>query len=162
LGQLEELYGANTFKTKAYAKAARVISKFPEAIAELSTVERSAVPGLGKSINTKIEELLETGSLNELSVLEQKTPPGVLQMISIKGIGPKKTKIIWRELNINSLGELWHACKAGALAQLKGFGQKTQAEIQAAIEFTTEYEEKYRYADIIQIAHSILNNLRSI
>src|SRR5690554_1576049 len=103
LGQLMELHGENPFKTRAYEKAARVLSKYPVPIKSLSAEERSSIDGIGKTINSALTELLQNGNISELNTLEEQTPPGVLQMISAKGIGPKKAAVIWQRLGIDSL-----------------------------------------------------------
>ena len=80
-------------------------------------------------------EMLETGNLNVLNEYISKTPPGVIEMLNIKGIGPKKIHTIWKEMEIESVGELLYACNENRLTLFKGFGEKTQKNVQEAIEF---------------------------
>ena len=95
----------------------------------------SSLKGIGASSAQKIDELLKTGKLKILEELIQNTPPGVLEMLNIKGIGPKKINSIWKEMEIETVGELLYACKENRLKLYKGFGEKTQQNIIDTIEF---------------------------
>lgn len=162
LAQLMELHGENSFKVKATDSAARNISKLPFPIAPKSIEELATIPGIGKSTAAKIDELVKSGVLKELESLLTITPPGVLSIMNIKGIGAKKASAFWTELGIDTLSALWYACKEDNISKLKGFGQKTQQEIQNVIEFTIANEGKFRFADALIIAKEIskkLNNL---
>jgi DNA polymerase (family 10) len=94
-----------------------------------------AIRGIGDTIGKKVVEQLETGELALLKEYLEKTPPGVIEMLSIKGIGPKKISTIWKELEVESLGELLYACNENRLTLYKGFGEKTQNNIRESIEF---------------------------
>src|SRR3954464_6846263 len=107
LSQLMELHDENPFKIKSLANAAFKVDKLPYPIAKKTFAEMEKIDGVGKSTAAKITELLETGTTSEIEELLAKTPAGVVEMMSIKGIGPKKVAIIWRELNIESVGELF-------------------------------------------------------
>src|SRR5690554_2504406 len=111
LGQLMELHGENSFKVKATDSAARKISKLPFPIAPKSIDELATIPGIGKSTAAKIDELVKSGVLKELESLITITPPGVLSIMNIKGIGAKEASAFWSELGIDTLGALWYACK---------------------------------------------------
>lgn len=165
LGQLMELHGENSFKVKATDSAARKISKLPFAIASKTVAELATLPGIGKSTAAKIDELVNTNALTELNNLIAITPTGVLAIMKIKGVGPKKAAAFWKELGIDTLGALWYACKDDKISALKGFGQKTQQEIQNLVEFTIANEGKFRFADALAPAKEItkfLNKLKPI
>jgi DNA polymerase (family 10) len=157
--QLMEFHGQNTFKIKAANSSAEIIAKLPFEASSKSLEELSAVPGIGKSTAAKMDELVRKGVFIELSELEAQTSPGVLELLKIKGLGPKKIALIWKEMGIDSIPEIWYACKENKIAALKGFGAKTQADLQDLLEFTIENQGKHRFADIEALANSILKNV---
>src|SRR5579859_7268002 len=97
LSQLMELHDENPFKVKSMANAAFKVDKLPFPIAKKSLAEMEKIDGIGKSTATKIVELLETGTIAEMDAILADTPEGIVEMMRIKGIGPKKVAIIWRE-----------------------------------------------------------------
>ena len=159
LSQLMELHNENPFKIKSVANAAFKIDKLPFAIASKPTSEIDKIDGIGKSIASKIIELLETGSIAELETLLSQTPPGIVEMLAIKGIGPKKIATIWHDLNIESVGELYYACNENRLIEAKGFGLKTQEEIKKVLEFKMAANGKFLYAQAEPIINEIHKNL---
>src|SRR5690554_5303376 len=161
LSQLLEFHGENSFKIRAIATAADKIRKLPFDITSKTIEELSEVSGIGKSSALKIKEILENGNLKELEDLIQQSPPGIISLLKIKGIGPKKLAVIWQELGIDNLGELWYACKDDKISKLKGFGQKTQHELKSIVEFSIENQDKFRFADIEPFANDILNSLKN-
>lgn len=140
LSKLMDIFGENSFKTKTYANAAYTIKKLPQNICDLSPEELQALKVVGDSVKAKISELLTTGTIAALDVLRIQTPPGVLEMMQIKGLGPKKIAILWKELDITSIGELEYACQENRLMTFKGFGQKTQDDIMTKIQFLRNSE----------------------
>ena len=159
LAQLMELHEENSFKIKSVANAAFKIDKLPFAIAKKTAEEISEIDGIGKSIATKIIELLTTGSLKELEDILLITPPGIVEMLSIKGIGPKKISTIWHDLQIDTVGELYYACNENRLIEAKGFGLKTQEDIKKVIEFKMAANGKFLYAQIEETANQLLHEL---
>lgn len=140
LGQLLELFDENPFKVKSLNNAAYKLGKYSENLSEKSMEELSAIDGVGKSVAQKIDELRSTGSIEELEKLKENTPEGIIAMLRIKGLGPKKVQIIWQQLGITNLGELYYACNENRLIEAKGFGLKTQEEIKKLLEFTMSNE----------------------
>src|SRR5687767_3057822 len=128
-GKLMELHGENPFKTRAYTVAAYKLSKLRYDFEGKSQQDIESIEGIGKGISAKIFELIATGSTPELRALLERTPAGVIQMLGIKGLGPKKVRQLWLELNCESVGELLYACNENRLVALKGFGEKTQAQV---------------------------------
>ncbi len=146
LSKLMEIHGENSFKAKSYAIAAFNIEKLPKQLKDSSIEEISRIKGIGEAIATKIRQLLETGKLPLLEKYLQDTPPGLIEMLQIKGLGPKKIAVIWKELEIENLGELLYACNENRLMLYKGFGQKTQDSIGQAIEFYLQNQGRFLYA----------------
>jgi len=160
LGQLMELHGENPFRTKATASLAFKVDKLPFAAASASPEELAEQPGIGKSAAAKIAAIVQTGSLPELDGLLAKTPSGVLDMLNIKGLGPKKVRTIWLELGMESIGELLYACNENRLVEAKGFGLKTQEEVRKAIEFSISNQGWLLYARVLPHAENLLENLQ--
>lgn len=157
-----ELHGVNDFKVKSIKNAAFQISRMPEQLSQMSKSEIESQKGIGKSIAEKILEIIQTGAVAESEKLIADTPPGVLQIMEIKGIGPKKTAVIWKELGIESIGELLYACNENRLVELKGFGKKTQDQIKTALEFTLSNQGLYHYAALEQLAENIIQDLSTL
>jgi len=158
LGKLMEIHDENSFKAKAYTSAAFAIKQLGF---ELSSIEKnkiSTIKGIGSSTGKSVIELLETGMLSQLNEYIQKTPEGVIEMLKIKGIGPKKISVIWHELEIESLGELLYACNENKLTLYKGFGEKTQQSIKESIEFYLAQTGKLLYAE----AEPFVNKIQQI
>jgi DNA polymerase (family 10) len=148
LSKLMDIHGDDAFKAKSYASAAFTIDKLET---ELSTLDPQTIfsqRGIGATTGKKIIEQLETGQLEILDSYLQKTPAGILEMLRIKGIGPKKISTIWKELEIETLGELLYACEENRLTLYKGFGEKTQANIKASIEFYVNAQGNFLYAQM--------------
>ena len=133
LAKLMDIHGENSFKSKSYASAAFNIERLPVQLTDLEPEKIFTIKGVGDSTGKKIIEIINKGSLKALEDLVLKTPPGILEMLSIKGIGPKKIQVIWKEMEIESPGELLYACNENRLSRYKGFGQKTQESIQSAM-----------------------------
>lgn len=162
LSQLMELHGENSFKTKATANAAFKLDKLPFKIIDKTEQELSAEQGIGKSIASKVWELIHTGCIEDLEALLAKTPEGILEMLTIKGLGPKKILIIWNTLAIETLGELYYACNENRLIEAKGFGLKTQEEIKMAIEFNMASQGLFLYSQTEKLASSIFDTLKEM
>jgi len=148
LGKLMDIHGENSFKAKSYAAAAFTIEKLPSQLSELPLDKISSIRGIGDSIAKNIAEQLQTGTMVLLQDYLQKTPEGILTMMSIKGIGPKKIATIWKELEIETIGELLYACNENRLANYKGFGEKSQQNIKEAIEFFMGSQGSYLYQQL--------------
>ncbi len=159
LSKLMDIHGENSFKSKSYAAAAFNIEKLPEQLTEIPADKLSSLKGIGDSLSKKITEIIETGKLQVLDDLIQKTPAGVLEMLNIKGIGPKKITTIWKEMEIESLGELLYACNENRLLLYKGFGEKTQKNVQDAIEYYLQNQGSFLYAQVDALFPGIKNYL---
>lgn len=161
LSQLMELHNENPFKIRSIANAAFKVDKLPYPIASKSLAEMEQVDGLGKSTAAKVWELVHNNSLTELSDLLSQTPSGIVEMMKIKGLGPKKIFVIWKDLEIDNVGELYYACNENRLIEAKGFGLKTQEEIKKTIEFIMSSKGRFLYAKIEKFADDLLNKLKT-
>lgn len=152
LSKLMDIHGENNFKSKAYSSAAFTIDKLPQQLSEIPIEKFATIKGIGDSAAKKINEIFERGEIIALTNLISKTPQGIMQMLNIKGIGPKKITVIWKEMGIESIGELLYACNENRLTLYKGFGEKTQAGIQKSIEYFLNNIGSYLYAKIEEFA----------
>ncbi len=157
LSQLMVLHQENPFKIKSIANASFKIDKLPFKLKEKNPDELEKIEGIGKSSAAKITELLQKGEMEELNTLIAQTPEGILEMMTIKGLGPKKIEIIWNVLEIETVGELYYACNENRLIEAKGFGLKTQEEIKKSIEFKMANMGRFLYAKLEKIAVSYQN-----
>lgn len=159
LSQLMELHNENPFKIKSVANAAFKVDKLPYAIKDKTLEEIAQIDGLGKSISAKVWELLQTGTMAELQAILAETPEGIVEMLGIKGIGPKKIVVIWKDLGIENIGELYYACNENRLIEAKGFGLKTQEEIKKVIEFQMAAHGKFLYAQTEGFVNKLFEDL---
>ncbi len=155
--KLMELHGENAFKIRSYQNANFKLDRLTVPIDGLSQKELEDVDGIGPSLSIKIHQLLTTGTFPELEKLLQATPPGVLEMLQLKGIGPKKVAVIWKELEIETLGELLYACNENRLIELKGFGAKTQQLVKDAIEFRFANQGNFHFAAVEKLTLQFLD-----
>jgi len=162
IGTLLELKGENPFKTRAYSNAARAIEATNEPLEKLIAEERlGELNGVGDAIQKKITELVTTGNLKYYDELKASVPAGLIAMMEIPGVGPKKIKALHDQLGIASVDELEKACKDGRVAKLKGFGEKTAVNICEGINRKRSYATKHLLSDALLIAEAVLDDLRS-
>jgi len=162
LSQLLDLHSKNPFKVKSIANASFKVDKLPFKLKEKNLTELELIDGIGKSTASKIWELLQTGTMQELGTLIAATPAGVLDMLGIKGLGAKKIQVIWKVLGIENIGELYYACNENRLIEAKGFGLKTQEEIKKAIEFRMAASGRFLYASVENLAGTYLQEFKNI
>lgn len=158
--KLMELHEENPFKVKAVSNAAYKLSKTRLDLSSGNPDEIDSIEGIGKGITAKIIEILKTGTTQELEELRAKTPDGVIEMMGIKGVGPKKVRQLWQELGVESTGELLYACNENRLVDLKGFGTKTQETIKQNIEFTLSNSGKLHFARAEKESEQLIHTLK--
>lgn len=158
--QLMELHGENAFKVRSLTNAAFRLDKTGIDLRGLSVEELTEIEGIGKGIAQKIAELRDTDMMDELADLLARTPEGVIRMLKIKGIGPKKVAQLWKELGIESVGELLYACHENRLVTLKGFGEKTQETVRKNIEFLEANSGKAHFATAEAYAQKLVEALK--
>jgi len=162
IGTLLELKGENPFKTRAYANAARTIESLSEPLAKMVAEKRlGEIKGIGEALEKKITELVETGKLAYYDELKASIAPGLIEMLEIPGLGPKKIQALNQKLGIDSVGKLEAACQSGQVAKLEGFGEKTQANILEGIERRRTYASKRLLSDALRAAEPLLDSLRA-
>lgn len=161
LSKLMDIHEENSFKAKSYAIAAFHIEKLPEELSILPKEKIFVIKGIGESMGQKIVEQIETNNLKVLEDYIQKTPQGIIEMLQyIKGLGPKKIATVWKEMNIESIGELLYACNENRLTLYKGFGEKTQESVRKSIEFYLNTLGSYLYAQVETYAFAYENHLK--
>lgn len=161
IGTLLELKGENPFKTRAYANAARALEGINETLEKLVAEKRlGEIKGIGEAIEQKITELVETGTLKYYEELKASIPSGLIEMLGLSGLGPKKIQALNKKLGVDSIEKLEAACRAGKVAELDGFGEKTQANLLEAIALKRTYASKHLLSDALRAADPVLERLR--
>ena len=161
LAKLMELHGENPFKIRSYQNAYTSLKKLEEPLHALTTDQLLEVKGLGKSTTTKTIELLQSGKMQKLEEYKSQTPEGVVDLLQVKGLGAKKVRTVWKEMGVESPGELLYACYENRLIELPGFGLKTQHDLREKIEYFLESRDKYLYATVEPNASYILEQLQN-
>jgi DNA polymerase (family 10) len=159
-GKLMELHDGNPFKIRALANASFRLSKAH--LDEITEEKLETLDGIGKSIAKTVLEIAQKDTSSELQTLLEKTPKGVVEMMNVKGLGPKKVKQLWHELQIETVGELLYACYENRLVDLKGFGSKTQEGVKKSIEFLQGAKGKAHYAAVEETADAIVEELQTL
>jgi DNA polymerase (family 10) len=163
IGTLLELQGESSFRCLAYHNAARTISQLETNLADVVAAGKlDEIPGIGATLKDKITTLATTGQLSYLDDLRKKTPPGLLKILRIPGLGPKKVKAMYDQLGIDDLDKLKAACEAGQVAELKGFGQKTQQKILDGLQFVAEAGERVRIDQALPMALALLARMEKL
>lgn len=162
LAKLMDIHGENSFRSKTYAAAAFNIDKLPVQLKDTPREKLFTIKGIGDSTGKKVIEMLESGKLELLDDYIEKTPPGVIEMLNIKGIGPKKIHTIWKEMGIESIGELQYACNENRLTLYKGFGEKTQQNVLESIGFYLQSQGFFLYAQLEEIFPQIDSYLKKL
>ena len=164
IGVLMELKGENPFKIRAYQSGARSLEAIEEAeLARLIAEEKlGTLKGFGEALVQKVTELHTTGRLEFFEKLKASVEPGLVEMLQIPGIGPKKIKALHDKLGIASIAALSEACAAGRVAELEGFGEKTQEKIVTGIKNREAYGRRHLWWDAWAIAEPIVQGLRAL
>lgn len=146
IGTLLEIKGENPFKSRAYMMGARtLLSQSAEPKELIESGEIRNIKGIGSALADKITELVNTGSLKYYDDLKTSIPKGLVEMTAIPGFGPKKVKKVYAAFGIQTIEELEYACKENRLADLDGFGEKTQKKILQGIEFLKKYQDRHLF-----------------
>lgn len=162
ISSILEIKGENPFKVRAYENAARVVdglSNLEELIASDKLIE---IKGIGKNLAEHIKELAETGRLREYEKMLAGVPPGILEMLTIPGVGPKKVKVFWETLGVTTLGELEYACTENRLVDLPGFGAKTQDKILQGILYLKRHQDHHLFSFAADAAQAMQGDLKKL
>jgi len=157
IGLLLELKEELPFKARAYYNAARALELEDADIDELVSQNKlRQVKGIGEAIAKKITELVTTGHLEYYERLKKEVPPGLIEMLKIPGLGPKRIQTLYKKLGITTIGELEYACIENRLLELEGFGKRTQEKILKGIEYVKRYQGQFLYSDAKAAAEQLL------
>ncbi|HUW23243.1 MAG TPA: DNA polymerase/3'-5' exonuclease PolX [bacterium] len=160
IGQLLELKGENPFRVRSYEKAAQNIASLTEPIEKFASNDRlETIPGVGEGIAKKIKEYLETGKLKYFEELKKVFPEGLLEIMSVPGIGPKTAKTLYQELKIKSLVQLEKAAKEHRLSELRRLGEKTEENIVRGIQMVRKGGERILLSAALFLAKPIIKEL---
>ncbi len=136
MGTLLEVRGENAFRCRAYHNAAQALKGLPSDLSEMiADGSLAEVPGIGGTMLAKITQLATTGHLPSFDDLKKETPPGLIALLRVPGLGPKKIKVLHDDLKVESLADLRAAAESGRIAPIKGFGPKTEAKILEGVDF---------------------------
>ncbi len=163
ISEMLDVIGESPFRVAAYQKAANAIRSQPEKIVDLFFQGKlREIRGIGESIALKIAELIETGELKYYEDLKKKIPPSVLKLMQVPGIGPKKARVLYEELNIQSVDDLEKAVKERKLEKLRGFGPKTEENIERGIAIYRQGQERLLLSEALPLAEEIVSQLKEI
>lgn len=157
-----ELKGENPFKVRAYANAARTILSSNIDLGSTPNKEELArLKGIGQAIAEKIEELVSSGRMDYYEQLKAAIPAGLLEMLKVPGVGPKKVKVLYEKLGTSSLGELEYACNENRLLKLEGFGLKSQEKILSGIQYLKKHRGRFLYNFAFEAASHIFESIKN-
>ena len=163
IASLLELKGENLFKVRAYRNAARTLlsleEDLPTAIEDGTLAES---PGIGESLYKKISTLVKKGRLPYYEKLKRSIHPGLLEMMHVSGIGPRKVQVLYKKLHVKSIAELKKAAEEGKIAKLKNFGEKSQKNILEALAQMETNQRRHLWWDAMMLAKPILEKLKKI
>ncbi|MBI4329374.1 MAG: DNA polymerase/3'-5' exonuclease PolX [Chloroflexi bacterium] len=161
IGDLLELKGENVFKVRAYQRAARTIEQLPRELSQIAPEGKlQEVPGVGKEIAKKIEELLQTGRLGFYERLKGEFPPGLVDLIAIPGVGPKTALLVSRELGISTVEDLEKAARSGVLATLPRLGEKAAENILQRIESLRRKDTRKPIGQAMSVVEEVVGLLQ--
>jgi len=161
MGTLLEIKGANPFRCRAFHNASVNIASLTEDLRELASTDRlTEIPGIGKGIAQIIRELVESSKSKEYEDLKQSLPPGLPELVKVPGLGPKRVKLLFEKLNIDSLTALEQAAMTHQLAEVPGFGKKSEENILKGIARLTKMQTKFTINIALEAAENLLRFLR--
>lgn len=159
MGQLLEILDENPFKIRSYARASDVIGRLAAPVVTLSKNELEAINGIGNTIATNIQEIVETGSFKEHEEAMAKVPAGLPEMLDIDGVGPKTVKTLWKKLRIENVDDLERAARGHRIRAVKGFGEKKERAILASIarhRQSTTRMNRLQAGEVIEIVGKVM------
>lgn len=155
MAALLAIQGANSFRIRAYERAAETVRAHTKDVIALSQEELEELPGIGSEIAAKIKQLAATGQITQLEELKETIPVSLLELRNVSGLGPKRIKQLYEKLDITTLDDLAAAAEAGKIEALDGFGEKIQAEIIGDIERTRTAQERVMRAAVVATAEAL-------
>ena len=163
VADLLEILDENPFRVRAYRNAARAIGGLSQSVAAMveEGKDLTELPGIGKDLAGKIGEIVKTGNLSQLQDLEDRIPPQLIRLMKIPGLGPKRVKALYDQLNITSLEDLKKSAEQGEIRKLKGFGEKTEAAILAEMG-REKKEERIKLNIAEEVANGVVSYLKKV
>jgi DNA polymerase (family X) len=155
LANLLELHDENEFRVRSYRNAYLTLRKVETPLSELSDAEIKSIKGVGPGIAAQIRELLDSGQMPLLEKYRADTPAGVAEMLEVNGFGPKKVRVVWKDMGIESIGELRYACNENRLVEYKGFGLKTQEDLKQKLEYFLKSRDKLHLDAALEAADRV-------
>lgn len=164
IADILDIQGENPFRVRSYRNAARTIADLSQSLQSLVAAGKNLeeIPGIGKSIREKIEEILATGKCHFLEELRAKVPPGLTELLKLEGLGPKKVKVLYDELGVDSIDRLEKAAQAGKLRSLPGMGLKTEEKVLKAIENYRAGVGRFKLSVGFMYAQALLDYLSKV
>lgn len=160
IGAILEIKDENPFKVRAYYTGARNVEALTEPIGKVVEENRlREIPGIGEALQQKITELVQTGRLKYLDEILKTLPSGLLDLLRIPSVGPKKVKILFEKLKVTGIEDLEKACRENRLIDLEGFGEKTQQKILEGIQFVSQHRGRFRLGDARPIAEEVVERM---
>ena len=163
VADLLEILDENPFRVRAYRNAARAIGGLSQSVAAMveEGKDLTELPGIGKDLAGKIGEIVKTGNLSQLQDLEDRIPPQLIRLMKIPGLGPKRVKALYDQLNITSLEDLKKSAEQGEIRKLRGFGEKTEAAILAEMG-REKKEERIKLNVAEEVANGVVSYLKKV
>ncbi|MGD2121671.1 MAG: DNA polymerase/3'-5' exonuclease PolX [Gemmatimonadota bacterium] len=163
-GDLLEIKGSNPFRVRAYRNAVRTINDLTRPLSAMveEGEDLTAMPGIGKEMASHIRELVEWGELRALEKLGEEVPRTLTDLIRLEGVGPKKAKALWEELEVTSVDELEKALEAGKVAGLSGFGKKSADKILRSIEDFRKHQGRFLLSEADHLIRPLLRYMEEV
>ena len=164
IADLLDISGDNPFRIRAYRNAARTVLDLSRELQQM--VEQgedvTALPGIGKDLAKKIEDIVRTGTTPTLDKLRKEVPAGIVELLRLPSLGPKRVKILWKALKIESVHELEVAAREGRVRELEGFGEKTEQQILDAIQIHADQGRRFLRAAVAPYAEALRQFLEDV
>ena len=164
IADLLEIEGANPFRIRAYRNAARILGDLPQEARLL--VERgddlTRLPGIGTDLASKINEIITTGHCSLLDRLHRELPPAITELLKIPGLGPKRVKALYHDLDVQTVEQLHRAAQDGRIRALPGFGEKTEQNILQSVEAHADQNRRFKLATAAQYAEALCAHLQTV
>jgi DNA polymerase (family 10) len=159
-----EIQGANPFRIRAYRNAARTLGELPQAARALleKGEDLTRLPGIGEDLATRVREIVTTGRCSLLDRLRRELPPAVTELLRIPGLGPKRVKALYHDLEVQTVEQLYRAARDGRIRALPGFGEKTELNILQAVEAHASKTHRFKLAVAAQYAEALTAFLQAV
>ncbi|MDO8622330.1 MAG: helix-hairpin-helix domain-containing protein, partial [bacterium] len=163
IAEILAIQGENPFRIRAYERAAVTIEGLPQDLADVYRANGvkglREIPGIGEDLAAKIAELTDTGGLKFYEDLKRKVPKGLLEVMEVEGMGPKRTKFVWEEFDVRSLRDLEKLCRSSKLTKVRGWGAQSVTNILQAIDMLRKFGERMPIGKALPLAESLVRTL---